>query len=112
MNSSAMLFVAIITLICIEGTTSAVEVLKTNTVEMQHSIARCILHIAKGHFFPGSIIGVVSAGLKTDTNRFLPINTNNIIIGKLMDEMRWNMLFKRAKTYKNFDLVCHYGETR
>lgn len=72
---------------------------------MQNAISKCVVQIADTYFERGSIIGIVTAGLKASTNKKLAINTNNLIIAELMHEMQWNLLFKQAKSYKIVESV-------
>lgn len=72
---------------------------------MQLSIVQCVKSIAKTYFDRGSIIGVVKAGLKEATNKKLAINTNNLIVEELMNELHWNLLIKEAKSFNDKELV-------
>lgn len=95
----------ILVLLFAQGSQPQITVLEDKTFEMQQSIAECVLSIAKTYFFEGSIVGIVSDGIKKMTNKKFAVNTNNLIIGKILKEMRWNVLFKRAKTYREHEPV-------
>lgn len=84
---------------------SEIEMFDDKLFKMQESLAQCILTIVEKNFDRGSIIGVATAGLKQTTYKQLAINTNNLIVEKLMNELKWNVLIKSAKTYQNDEMV-------
>lgn len=84
---------------------SEIEMFDDKLFKMQESLSQCILTIVNNNFRRGSIIGIATAGLKQTTNKKLAINTNNMIVEKLMNELKWNVLIKTARTYQTDEMV-------
>lgn len=95
--------VFLILFIPFQGTCTEMLQFDDSLFNMQYSVSKCVLEIAKTYFEEGSIIGISTAGLKLYTNKKLPINTNNVITEELMQEIRWNLIIKQAKAYTDKD---------
>lgn len=82
-----------------------IAVATTNNIEprgngkIQESAADCALSLAVQYFEKGSIIAIVTSGLRTVTNFNLTKTTYNLISDKIMQAMQWSIMIKNSSSH-------------
>lgn len=94
----AFAVINVISNICIFHIFAKIE-FREDTHIVQESSSNCALSIAKYHFEESSIIAIVTSGLQNVTNKNVAKSTYNLIMEKMMREMRWNIMIKIGTTY-------------
>lgn len=74
---------------------SAME-FRTEVHAAQESSSNCVMKIARKYFEMGSIVCIVTSGLKNVLNKHTGISTDVIILNKMMGELQWNLMTKEA----------------
>lgn len=67
---------------------------------VQESCAQCVLEIARLHFPTGSLACIVESGISSKFNLNTAKSTYRLTVEKLLDELRWTVMFKEAISYK------------
>ena len=66
---------------------------------MEGFVTRCAIQVAQSHFPMGSIISIVKSGMQNVSNANITKATYNLIVDKMMQQMRWTIMVKNTFTY-------------
>lgn len=67
---------------------------------VQESSANCMLEIARSHFPNGSLACIVESGIASKVNLNTAKSTYRLTVEKLLNDLRWSVMFKEAITFK------------